>query len=688
MSQTAAESPPTESAVPLFDVMVRIPSGARLEDIERRAKEDAGLPEDRVEKLINVLRSVPEAKIGSGVPRERADKAKEQFTKAGLHVEIIPQLSLQALVTGTFDNRFVCPACNTRVVLPENRQCPNCGVFVDKVTDEFLLKRKIMEQERARLEFQTAKDAKLSEQRTKQSVEAAIRDRIRKELEEEYGLRSKPGLFAGRAGLVRAVTGLVLLGGAFLVGTATSQGGLPWSKKSQAATAAAGNPASVDKMLDSMGPPAGSTEAAAAAGGNSAGTASGDPDINDPLIQAAGGKRIGAKGLSIEEAVGAAQVLAKSVGNTTAERALNGSGAPGQRTGGAGASGPEAAAAAAPAAVPKQAKLTLAADFAVQLAELGQVPRAREVVKSLLARPDLAAEPGAAAAARAAQVEVQAWSMQSLPSGQARQAAESLKGNIAALPDAAERARASIRAGVVLSRLPNMPAAASRVFFTLAGEELKAVSDAGQRATLAGLMAVGMGEALLAEAREHARTGFWNRAQATAAQADAIVAQAPDAYSQARLFAMQYQLRKLLGQPEAAVQSLDGAISLAARNKSPADHAAWLRHIAQLSQTASHERMTAALAALQAQVDSANGMERAQALVHLSLLFADAGLGQRSEQYRNAALAVPGLSPADAAGLQAGLIVQNELAMARALHASGLYAESEAILQRVGSYVL
>ena len=178
-----------ESTEALFDVIVKVPAGTRLEDIERMALGPAGIRADRVESLIKALRSVPQAKIGAGVPRARADAAKEQFSKAGLTVEITPVLSIQVKTEGAFDGLFGCPSCKQRVALPENRQCPNCGVFVDKVTDEAQLRRRIMEQERAKLEFQASRGAQQAEKMTREQLEAQLRAEVRAELEAKMGIR-------------------------------------------------------------------------------------------------------------------------------------------------------------------------------------------------------------------------------------------------------------------------------------------------------------------------------------------------------------------------------------------------------------------------------------------------------------------------------------------------------------------
>ena len=307
MSASAATVPGLDALeTPLYDVTVRMQPGARLEDVQHLA-EAAGIRPDRVEALVKALRSAPQAKIGAGVDRERANKAKEQFSKAGLSVELTPILTLGKLTAGAFDGLTVCPSCSQRVTLPDNRQCPNCGVFVDKITDEALLRRRILEQERNKLDFQNSRDAQNADKQTREQLEALLRAQVRKELEAKYGgkPRSRSGLFK-----LAGVAGLLAL--AFVGGRAGSTSGWSMEQMLPGNKAKGTSPAQVNKMLDAVGP-----EAAAQPQAGAAGTATGDPDIDDPLIQAAGGKKIGAQGISIEQAVAAAGALAKSVGNST-----------------------------------------------------------------------------------------------------------------------------------------------------------------------------------------------------------------------------------------------------------------------------------------------------------------------------------------------------------------------------------
>lgn len=675
---TQQHDPATEEPQALFDVTVTIPSNTKLEDIERRL-DVAGVAPDRAAALIKALRSVPTVKIGAGVTRERADRAKAQFSQAGLRVEVESVLSINPVLASASD-RYHCPSCEKRVVLPENRQCPSCGVFVDKVTDDVLLKRKLMQKERSMLESQADRNLRDAERRTRESLEAALREQVRKELEKEYGL-DKRRSFKATALRLAGMTGLLAM--AFVGGNALSSSSVSgllsrFSGGGAAQSAKGGAPADVDKMLDTIGPKGGSAGAAAGS--------TGDADLDDPLIQAAGGKRVGAKGLSVEQAVAASQKLGQSIGNTTGQ---NGGGPAAGAAAGDTPAGPGAAAADAPAAaVPRQAKLLLVADFARQLAELGQSSRAREVLKVLKSSPDLAAEAAVASTARTAEIEVQAWALHKLSDGAARQAAEALKAAAGNLQDPVERSQALGQAGAILARHPQLPPEAARAFLALAAQALKTIPDASARVAAQGDWAVALGETLLAETTVHARNGAWNKARAGATQMDALIQQAPDVSSQARLYAVDHQLRSRLGDNDKATQSLQQALAAAERVGKPADRAALLRGIALLSQAASTSQLQAVVTGLQAQLQAAPAAERARGMMMLSLLHADGGMAVKAEQFRVLAQSTPGSSAADTAAVNANLIVQGDLAMARVLHQGGQFAEAETLLQRVGGYLL
>ena len=662
---------PIPAGTPLFDVVIKVPQGARLSDIEQLARDVAGMPSDRVANMIKALRSIPEAKVGAGVTREKADRAKEQFSKAGLNVEITPVLGI---AEGPLDSTLVCPGCRERVDLPASRQCPKCGVYVDKMTDEYLLRKKIMDKERSSIASQLDRSAARSEKSSKQSVEDAIRASVRKELEKEYGI-NKGGFLKSKTAMVGLVAALGLTAVAY-----TGGGNLaalnPFGPKKEAK--------SVDKMLDAVGPPGAAGAATAGAPGSepagAAGTATGDPDIDDPLIQAAGGKRIGAKGLTMEEAVAAANALGKSVGNTTT--AADGGGS---ATGGVtvGASGGEQT---AQAAVPKQAKQLLTVEFAKELAELGQGARAREVIKALKAAPGLASDPAVATAVQIADLEVRAWAVGS--GGGARQAMDTLKSDAASIGDAADKTYALGRIAVILSHNPQLPAEAARAFLTLAAESLKSLPAARQQGGTAGDWAAALGEVLVAEATSYARTGAWGKVKAAAAQLETLTKDAPDDSSTARLNAVGFKMNQLIGQSDKAQQNMQVAVTLAAKQGKLPEQATWLRSIAQLSGVPDHEKIQAAITALQAQAAGKSGMEKAQTMATLALLYADAGSRGKVSQFIQLAQSTSGLSAADTVSINSDLLVRGDLSLAKALHGFGMYPDTEVLLQRVGGYLL
>jgi len=699
-----------DSAVPLFDVVISMPPGAKLETIQKLAETEAGLPPERVERLMKVLRSTPNAKVGAGVSLERAEEEKARFIKAGLHVEVTPLLTVQTLTAGSFDGLEGCPACGKRAVMPKTRQCPSCGVFIDKLTDEYLLKKKIMQQELGAIEFQKNKSAKDTAKGSHESVEAAIRAQVRAELEKKYGI-SKDGFFKGKAGLLIGTTLAIVMGLLYAGEKGVTIGGmsLPWGKKDTPAGAMSASSlqqaSSGASAAGGTGAAAGGAAGAAGASGAAAAELTGDADVDDILIQAAAGKKPGGKGLTMEEAIAASKTLAKSVGNTTAERAAAGApvGGPGGTagaksgaavaTGGAGAAAGAGQAGAAGAAssgatdtVPKQARQLLTAEFASLLAEIGQAARAREVLKALAGGINPATDAQAASALQAAQLKLQAWSVQRMDGGRARQAAEDLKAKTQAIVNAQERTQLQGKVAVILSRNTQLPPEVPRMFLSMGAESLKTV-DGGQTNAALGDLAVSMAEVFLNETTARARAGGWTKARASAAQVEDLLKQAPDAWAQTRLYALDHQAKLQTGQTDKAAKSLESALALAGKNSNLIERAIWLRSIGQLSDASTQEQFEAMATALQNQLNAKSGVEKARGLTELSLLYTAAGLPGKASQLRSLAQATTGLSAADSVAINIDLVVRSDMAMAKLLHGLGRYAEAEAVLQRVGGYL-
>ena len=568
-----SDSESIDSAIPLFDVVISMPPGAKLETIQKLAETEAGLPLERVARLIKVLRSTPNAKVGAGIPLERAEEEKTRFTRAGLRVEITPLLTKQTL-----------PARNTT-------------------------------------------------SNSRESVEVPISVQVPTGLEKK-SVTSESIFFNGKAVLLIGTTLAIVISLLYVSEQKITIGGvaLPWGKKET-------SPGVVSGL--SLQP---ASKSASAAGGTglvivTTVDPTGDADVDDLLIQAVGAS------------VGASAAPADPTNS-----------------------------------VSKQTKQLLTAEFASVLADLGQGARARVVLKAMAAGINPVTDMQAASAFQAAQLKLKAWSVQHMDSSQARQAAEDLKTKTQAITDARERALLQGQVAVILSRNAQLPPDVARLFLSMGAESLKAVG-AGQTNASGGDLAVSMAEVFLNETTALAKAGRWTRARASAAQLEDLLRQAPDAWTQARLYSVDHQAKLQTGQTDKAAKSLESALALADKNSNLQERAVWLRSIAQLSDASTNEQFEAMATALQNQLNVKSGIEKASGLTELSLMYMAAGLPGKSAQLRGMAQATGGLSAVDGLAINTDLNVRGDMAMAKMLHGLGRYAEAEAVLQRVGGYL-
>ena len=270
--------------------------------------------------------------------------------------------------------------------------------------------------------------------------------------------------------------------------------------------------------------------------------------------------------------------------------------------------------------------------------------------------------------------------------GQAGQATEELKAKTQAIANAQERTQLQGQVAVILSRNPQLAPEVPRMFLSLGAESLKAVGGAQANATL-GDLAVSMAEVFLNETTARAKAGGWTKAKASAAQVEDLIKQAPDAWAQSRLYAVDHQAKLQTGQTDKAAKSLESALALAGKNSNLQERAMWLRSIAQLSDASTQEQFESVANNLQTQLNAKSGMEKARGLTELSLLYTAAGLPGKSAQLRSLAQATTGLSAADSVTINTDLLVRSDMATAKMLHGLGRYAEAEVVLQRIGGYL-
>jgi hypothetical protein len=662
-------TPPLETEAPVFDVTVTLAAGITTAEVERLAIQFDELSKVQIEGLLRAFQNGPKVKVGDHVTKDRADKARQRFEKLGLIVSVSPMLSLQAKAKGDLDSRFLCRACNNRVDLPANRQCPSCGMFVDKITDQWLLKKKITEQERAKLNLQIDRENKAMKVANQKSLEDAIRAKIREELEEEYGIKNTASLFSGRQGVVRAAGLLTLVTAAFIGGGLLPAGAMPWSKTPQTETSNKPAQVDVDKMLATVG--------SASTGDKATGLAE-DSDMDDPAIQAlTGGKKMGGPGLTIEQAIAASRSLAASVGNTTYDKATSGA---------TPVVGEDLSATSnVPVSITAQTKQVLASDYARALAELGQWRRARAVVKSLM---PLAVENASKVALQSADMEAQAWSIQGLTDSRARQAIDGLIAESKQLTDPVVRARALSAVAVILSQHVQLPSDAAHAFLALSAEALKTVGDAKTRSDAMDEWAVSTGQVFLNEATIHARAGHLAKALVAADQLGALLKDAVGASAKARLHALHFQSHIAMGRTDTANQSLSAAVGAVGGVQDVVERAALLRKVARLLGSVTLAPIQDVATGLRKQMESKPTLNNQHAYAHLSLMYADFGVRAQADENYQSAVKTKGMTPVESNALQADLITRGEMAAARLLHISGHYSESEATLQRISGYLL
>ncbi len=674
---------PAETAVPVFDVIVSLPDGVTISDVEYRALQVGKLSHAHIEGLVKALGNSPRVKVGDHIPKDRAELAKAEFSTLGLLVAVTPVLTIKAKPEGDFDARFLCRACDCKVKLPENRKCPNCGVFVDKITDEYLLKRKIGAQERDKLDMQVHRENQEMAKQSIKSMEDAIRAKIREELEEEYGIHNERGFFQGKAGLIRAggIFGLLALS---FIGGGLASPLFNFSKNSFAATSGSNHAKyDVERMLDNVGTKPPTLDVGAAGSGENA-VVTGDADLDDPMIQSlTGGKKMGGKGLSLEQAIAASRTLAGSHGNTAFDRAT-----------GASASAGSAASAThepvpvdvnEPAMVPIVSKQMMAAEVANTLAALGQWRRARALVKTTLPQ---AVDPDARMALQGADLHAQAWAMASLNGTGARQALDTLIADSRGIASPTERARSLGQVAVILSQHAQLHPDAAQAVLLLAAQSLESVPDAVQRSFAMGNWMASAGQVSLEEVRAHARMGLLAKAQTTAKKMASLIKEAPNDSSRVRLHAIDYQIRMLLGQTDLARQSLSAAQAIISKTPDLVERATLLRAMAQLAQEVSPESIQSAVESLRSDLDTNSPPHKEQAYAQVSYLYAELGEHDMATEYRRLAQATQGLTPVQSSAMLSELVVQGDLVTARMLHSAGRYAEFDALLQRLVGYLL
>lgn len=698
MSEPAAAAQEEEIDGVRYDITVELEKGVTLEQFRQTAVDVVGIQEARVDALVKVLRSGPNARIGADIPQDRAFKARDDFTKAGLKVTLSAVLALQKKIVTAYDGKSPCPACDARVLLPENRQCPNCGVFVDKVTPEMLLRKKLLEQEKRKMEIRQDNEQKTDLKKQQEAMEKRVRDAIRAELEEEYGLtdggaRMSKATKIKLAGAALGLVAVAFLGGKFLggAGSAESAGkgaGAPGANGSSTmAAAGASKGADIDKILQTL-PSAGDVGIVAPESADEA-------DQETAMLKSARNGGPNAQGLSMEQAVAASMTLAQSVGNTTAQRVQSGGGATagvvgpgagsaaGAAAGGAGATGGVVEAAQI-TGLPAEFKKDSAVAYAVALAEMGQAVRGRGILKELQSSPTIA--PAMADKLRAAEIQVNAWGLTRTSADRAKRMMANFGTELTAIKDPALRANAASQAAVALASQSNAPELAAQPMLNLAADAVTQLIGAQQSVATEHLM-LATGKVLLSGVESASRAGQMNKANDLAGKLDGLSKQAKTSAISASLQALVYRAKQFTGSEAAAGTALEAAMATSAKVPELAARISVIQAVGELAGAGAAGTIQRSLQILDSALQSEKGEARLQAASAMSAAYASLGDSSKAAGARRLIAGTGGVAPAEIHTVAAQSLLNSDIAFARHLLTSGFSGQAETVLVRIAGYL-
>lgn len=686
---TAPAANQVESDEALFDIVVQLASGSSLERVKDKALNELAMEPLKVEALIRALQSGPTARIGSSVPKTRAEKARDDFTKAGLKVTLSPVLSISKMTAAESDGKTMCPACDVRVILPENRQCPNCNVFVDKVDEQFLLRKKLMEQERRRAEMTLDREKKVSAKASKEAMERELREQIRKEVEAEMGISDGKGGTSLGTKLKLGVAALGLAGVAFFGGRMAAGGGAGDAAKPAGAAGGAANAVSasaqsvaggvtkgadIEQVMQNL-PSAGTLDPASAELLDDAGQ-------EEALLKSARNGGPNAKGIPMDQAVAASMQLASAAGNNTAQRAMTGASGPASA---AGAVAGTASVAFVAAPLPADFKPLLSLEFANQLAQMGQSVRARGIVREVQTQPN--PTPALTSAGQVSDVAVSAWGVSSATADKSRKLLDSVKSGVTAIRDPAAKAKAASAAAIALAAQSRSPEQIAQPFLSQAAEAAGQVGDAAQRQIATDELLVATAQVLLAGVNAAAKTGNFDRANDLTNRLQNASKQSRTPAVTAKLLALLFQAKSVTTADASAAQTLDMAIAEALKASNAADKALALQGVGEIAGPAGAIAVMKALQSAEPGAAQATGIARVQAMGAMSAAFASLGDEAKAEEMRRQIATTPGVVAAEHQMEMAKALLRADTALARFQQRSGAYSQAENTIQRVASYL-
>ena len=568
-----------------FDVIVSLPMSMDKAVLTQRAIDGLGVPPDAVERLMTSLTQHRILKVKSGVDRKLADETAEKFEKVGFRVEIAHCLGLRKAAPVQTDGKVECPACDTKVIPSPETQCPNCGVFINKLSEEFLERKRIMKRERARLEAMYGAEKAEAEKLRKAEAERIMREEILAELEKEFGISTKKkGLMDKVPRWAMPALTAVAIVGAFFGGRST------------------GYEAGGSAATSSMNASAAAKEAAEAAGDDVA------------KLEAA------TKKMKADMSAAAAAI----------QRPLGGGTASGSAVDPKDSLGTPAAGTAAATDTPANpltndaVKREVAYELVMLLAEIGQLDRARELVGRAVAGGAASNDVKLTLQLRIVQLEVEAWAIVHGQAEKPQEQADALLKSVGGIPDAGEKSIAGASIGAILLRRQDVNPQTVDAFFKLANDSYKATKGKASNSRVGQEVVAARGRGILNAVRARAERGMMQQATVLA-QELTVMAESVSGPAAAVLYGYDHEAKRMLGNAGAAQKSLELGLAKARKSGSLQQEGATLRSIIDGGNVYQNPNVQTAISTLMAAAQKWGGADYAAALVELGLIHARNG---------------------------------------------------------------
>lgn len=173
-----------------YEVEVSMPErGGDIAALKIKLAQAKIFPADKLALFFSTLKSKGSVIVKNDATEAQAAGIARRFTSIGFRAIAAPVLTLQK--ADHYQRAYTCPACDAEVTLTEDRQCPACEVYVDNLSKEFLLKKKIMKEEQARAKGIQHSQAQKVLQEDEAALEERLRTEIRQEMEQKYKIRMR-----------------------------------------------------------------------------------------------------------------------------------------------------------------------------------------------------------------------------------------------------------------------------------------------------------------------------------------------------------------------------------------------------------------------------------------------------------------------------------------------------------------